>query len=270
MSRALHRSPFGKIIHTRSPEIEFVSPPLQIVSSRTNAPAKFLHPSTNPCSPISIEKIMAADQAPAIAPSSAARISAQAPARPNRLAVILAFLAIYLIWGSTYLAIRYAVATIPPLYTAGFRHLIASLILLVWCQVKGLRPTAAQLRASVIIGALFFLSGHGALHWAKKIVPSGLAALLIAIEPIFVFVLSEAADRRWRMNRTLLAGVALGLAGVALLFGKDILASAPGTTIGAIAILIGAISWSGGIVYSRRSHLSGNPLLLSTYSLLSR
>jgi drug/metabolite transporter (DMT)-like permease len=212
---------------------------------------------------------MAADQAPSVIPSSASRISLRAHAHANRLAVILAFLAIYLIWGSTYLAIRYAVATIPPLYTAGFRHLIASLILLVWCTVKGLKPTAAQLRASVIIGALFFLIGHGTVHWAEKIVPSGLTALLIAIEPIYVFVLSEAADRRWRMNRTLFAGVILGLAGVALLFGKGILQSAPGTTTGAIAILIGALSWSAGIVYSRRSHLSGNPLLLSTYSLLS-
>ncbi|MGA8222365.1 MAG: EamA family transporter [Candidatus Acidiferrales bacterium] len=212
---------------------------------------------------------MSADQAPALTPPAASRISAQAPARANRLAVVLAFLAIYLIWGSTYLAIRYAVATIPPLYTAGFRHLIASLILLAWCTLKGLRPTKAQLRASVVIGALFFLFGHGALHWAEQTFPSGLAALLIAIEPIFVFALSEAADRRWRMNRTLFAGVVLGLAGVALLFGKAILQSAPGMTTGAIAILVGALSWSAGIVYSRRSHLSGNPLLLSTYSLLS-
>jgi drug/metabolite transporter (DMT)-like permease len=218
---------------------------------------------------MTIEGIMSADQAPALSTPAAPGISAQAPVRANRLAVILAFLSIYLIWGSTYLAIRYAVATIPPLYTAGVRHLTAGLILLVWCAIKGLQPTAAQLRASVVIGALFFLIGHGTVHWAEKVVPSGLAALLIAIEPIFVFALSEAADRRWRMNRTLLAGVVLGLAGVALLFGKDILSSAPGMTIGAIAILIGAISWSGGIVYSRRSHLSGNPLLLSTYSLLS-
>src|SRR5271155_4929854 len=115
---------------------------------------------------------MAADQAPAIAPSSAARISAQAPARPNRLAVILAFLAIYLIWGSTYLAIRYAVATIPPLYTAGMRHLTAGLILLAWCAWKKLRPTWPQIRASVVIGALFFLVGHGSLHWAEQVVPS--------------------------------------------------------------------------------------------------
>lgn len=212
---------------------------------------------------------MAADQVPVVIEPAAAGISAHAHARTHRLTVIFAFLSIYLIWGSTYLAIRYAVATIPPLYTAGIRHLTAGLILLAWCARKRLRPTMAQLRASVVIGALFFLIGHGTVHWAEQIVPSGLAALLIAIEPIFVFALSEAADRRWRMNATLFAGVVLGLAGVALLFGKGILTSAPGMATGAIAILVGAISWSAGIVYSRRSHLSGHPLLLSALSLLS-
>ncbi|MGH9712029.1 MAG: EamA family transporter [Candidatus Acidiferrales bacterium] len=212
---------------------------------------------------------MSADQAPAVVPRAPARISTHASVRTHRVTVILAFLSIYLIWGSTYLAIRYAVATIPPLYTAGMRHLTAGLILLAWCAWKRLRPTAAQLRASAVIGALFFLIGHGTVHWAEKIIPSGIAALLIAVEPIFVFALSEAADRRWRMNATLFAGVVLGLAGVSLLFGKDLMLSAPGMVRGAIAILIGAFSWAGGIVYSRRSHLSGHPLLLSTLSLLS-
>lgn len=218
---------------------------------------------------MSIGEIMAADQAPAVVPPAAAGITAHTAARTHRVTVILSFVSIYFIWGSTYLAIRYAVATIPPLYTAGIRHLTAGLILLVWCARKRLRPTAAQLRASAVIGALFFLIGHGTVHWAEKIVPSGIAALLIAVEPIFVFALSEAADRRWRMNATLFVGVVLGLAGVALLFGKDLLLSAPGMVTGAVAILIGAISWSAGIVYSRRSHLSGHPLLLSTLSLIS-
>ena len=119
--------------------------------------------------------------------------------RLNRATVLFSFLSIYLIWGSTYLAIRYAVETIPPLYTAGLRHLLAGSILLVWCLAKGLRPTWAQVRASIVIGLFFFLIGHGTVHWAEKVVPSGLAALLVAIEPVFVFVLSELADRRWRI-----------------------------------------------------------------------
>ena len=194
---------------------------------------------------------------------------ARLDSRPNRLAVIAAFLALYLIWGSTYLAIRYAVETIPPLYTAGIRHLIAGSILLVWCIAKRLRPTAAQIRASIVIGAFFFLVGHGSLHWAEQHVPSGLASLLIAIEPIIVFAMTSIAARQWRWNATLLTGAFLGLAGVALLLGRSLLVATPGMAIGGIAILVGAISWSAGIVYSRRSKLSGSPLLLSALSLLS-
>ena len=192
-----------------------------------------------------------------------------AAAVPRRTGVVLAFLAIYLIWGSTYLAIWYAVAYIPPLYTAGFRHAIAGTILLAWALAKGQRPTWPQVRASVVIGFLFFLVGHGTLHWAETKIPTGLASLLIASEPIWVFMLACATEKRWRMNRLLFSGVALGLGGVALLMGRDVWAAGRDVFLGAMACLIGAISWSAGIIYSRRSHLSGSPLLLSALSLLT-
>lgn len=202
------------------------------------------------------------------APSEAlTAVSTKAPA--NRLFVILSFLSIYVIWGSTYLAIRYAVETIPPLYTAGIRHLTAGTILLVWALIKGLRPTLPQLRASVVIGFFFFLVGHGLLHWAERTVPSGLASLLIAIEPIMVFLLSSAAARSWRLNGMLLAGILLGLFGVGMLLRGTGVEAARGTTLGSVMILVSAFSWSVGIIYSRRSHLSGSPLLLSALSLLS-
>src|SRR6266699_1436112 len=194
-----------------------------------------------------------------------------AAARPrlNRATVILAFLSIYLIWGSTYLAIRYAVETIPPLYTAGLRHLTAGTILLAWCLAKRLRPTWAQIRASIIIGVFFFLIGHGTLHWAEQKVPSGLASLIIASEPIWVFLLTAIAARQWRWNASLLAGIFLGFGGVGLLMGRSALNSGPGVFVGSLAVVLGAFGWSVGIVYSRRSHLSGHPLLLSALSLLA-
>src|SRR5438552_2695727 len=194
-----------------------------------------------------------------------------ASARPrlNRAAVILAFLSIYRFWGSTYLAIRYAVETIPPLYTAGLRHLTAGSILLAWCLAKRLRPTWSQVRASLIIGFFFFLIGHGTLHWAEQKVPSGLASLLIASEPLWVFLLFAIAAKRWRSNATLLAGLVLGFGGVGLLMGRSALTAGPGVFLGSLAILVGAVSWSVGIVYSRQSHLSGHPLLLTTLSLLA-
>jgi len=189
----------------------------------------------------------------------------------GRVRVVLSFLALYLIWGSTYLAIRYAVETIPPLVTVGIRHTIAGSILLAWALAKGQRPTWAQLRASAVIGFFFFLIGHGSLHWAEQYVPSGTASLLIAIEPIIVFLMSSAAARVWRLNGLLLAGILLGLTGVGFLMqgkGSGLQAGERGA-FGPFAVLLGAVSWSYGIIYSRRLKLSGSPLLLSALSLLA-
>jgi drug/metabolite transporter (DMT)-like permease len=212
---------------------------------------------------------MTANQGPIVIESASSPVPTPSVARSHRLTVVFSFFSIYLIWGSTYLAIRYVVETIPPLYTAGFRHLIAGTILLIWCSARRLRPTWAQIRASIVIGTFFFLIGHGTLHWAEQKVPSGLASLLIASEPIWVFLLSSIAARQWHLNATLLAGILLGIGGVGLLMGRSALNSGPGVFVGSLAIVLGALSWSVGIVYSRRSHLSGHPLLLSALSLLA-
>jgi len=106
--------------------------------------------------------------------------SALPAARPGRIEAILAFLAIYVIWGSTFLAIRYAVESIPPLFTAATRHLLAGSILLAWALWKGERPTRQGWRAGLVLGFLFFFVSHGLLHWAELKVPSGVAALVIA------------------------------------------------------------------------------------------
>jgi drug/metabolite transporter (DMT)-like permease len=188
--------------------------------------------------------------------------------RSNRMLVVLAFLAIYLVWGSTYLAIRYAIETIPPLFTAGFRHLIAGSFLLAWGLAQGRRPTFAQWRASLVIGFLFFLIGHGTLHWAEQTVPSGIAALLIATEPIFVALLIAVTATKRMPDKNIIAGLVLGLVGVAVLIKPD-LAHPHGSVLGTLAVLLGSLSWSAGIVYSRRSHLAGDPLMMSTLSLLS-
>jgi drug/metabolite transporter (DMT)-like permease len=100
-------------------------------------------------------------------------------------------------------------------------------------------------------------------------VPSGLASLLVATEPIFVFILSAAVAKQWHWNGWLLAGICLGFGGVGLLVGRSALTPGSGMFLGSLAILLGALSWSVGVVYSRKSHLSGHPLLLSALSLLS-
>ena len=95
-----------------------------------------------------------------------------ATSRRERLLLLLSFASIYIIWGSTYLAIRFAVESIPPLVVAGLRHLTAGSVLLAWALTRGYRPTMREVRSCLVLGALFFLIGHGTLHWAETLVPS--------------------------------------------------------------------------------------------------
>ena len=181
---------------------------------------------------------------------------------------MLAFFTIYVVWGSTYLAIRYAIETIPPLLTAGFRHLVAGSILLAWGLTRGRRPTFAQWRASLVLGFLFFLAGHGSLHWAQQTVPSGIAAVLIATEPIFLALLIALVTTKRIPDKSTMAGLVLGLVGVAVLIKPDP-AHPHGSLIGTLVILVSSLSWSSGVFVSRRSRLTGDPLMMTTLSLLS-
>jgi drug/metabolite transporter (DMT)-like permease len=189
--------------------------------------------------------------------------------RPSLLLFIGSLAAIHLVWGSTYLAIRYAIETIPPLFTAATRHLVAGTALYLWMRSRGERPTREQGRSAIVLGALYFLIGHGGLHWAERVVPSGLAAVLIAIEPIFIALLASAFLGAGRPRRITWAGFVLGVAGVALLVQGDSSAARPGYALGAIAILVSALSWSLGVVYSRRAILPKNPILTSAMAMMS-
>jgi drug/metabolite transporter (DMT)-like permease len=189
------------------------------------------------------------------------------PTGQNRLLALLAFACIYFIWGSTYLAIRYAVETIPPLFVAGVRHLIAGGLLFGWCWWRGLRPVRRQWFASIVLGGLFFLIGHGTLHWAQQTLPSGVAAFLIATEPIFVAIILT-ATRRTRITPTLLIGLLLGLFGVALIVGADVQMGGS-QMLSSLAVLIGTASWSIGMVYSRSAALHPDDSMAAAMSLLA-
>jgi len=187
--------------------------------------------------------------------------------RENRLLVVVAFACIYVIWGSTYLAIRYAVETIPPLFVASFRHLIAGALLFGWCWRRGLRPVRQQWFASIVLGVLFFLIGHGTLHWAQQTLPSGMAAILVATEPIFVAIIVMITGRT-RITLSLLMGVLLGLGGVALIFGADV-RTGRSEMLNSLVVLIGAASWSIGMVYSRRAAVHPDSRMAAGMSLLA-
>lgn len=179
--------------------------------------------------------------------------------RPATLALVLAFFAIYVVWGSTYLAIRFAVESIPPLVVAGLRHSVSGLVLFAWAMIRGYRPTWREWKASVVLGTLYFAVGHGSLHWAETIVPSGLAALLVGTEPIWIALMAALVSREERLTGKTIFGLLLGIAGVALLM-RDEAAGGQRLIVGSIAILIGAGSWALGVIYSRKPTLPTDPV----------
>src|ERR1700676_3409969 len=184
--------------------------------------------------------------------------SATARTRTYSIQLALAFAAIYLVWGSTYLAIRYAVETIPPLVTAGIRHSIAGAILLAWAYARGFRPTRAHWISGLIVGALFFFIGHGSLHWAEQYVGSGLAALLLATEPMFILVLAWSMGQQ-RISRLSALGLGLGALGVAVLTGAEL--TVKGSSLLALmAVLVGSFAWSAGVVISPKLNLPSDAL----------
>jgi drug/metabolite transporter (DMT)-like permease len=157
-----------------------------------------------------------------------------------------AYAATWVIWGSTYLAIRTAVAVVPPFLLAGVRSVVAGAILVGWGLAQGdERPRRGQVVAALLTGAMFFLVGHGGLFWAEQRVASGPAALMIATEHFWVLLagsllgIISATWRAW-------AGVAIGLAGVGLLVGSGTGAIDP---LGAAVLVVSAAAWGLGTLY---------------------
>ena len=181
--------------------------------------------------------------------------------------LLLAFFSIYVVWGSTYLAIRLAVETIPPLATAGVRHLTAGLILYVWARGWRARVTWIEWRSSIVVAVLFFLIGHGTLHWAEQTVPSGIAALLVATEPLWIAILMT-GDQASRWSPRVIGGLAAGLIGVALLVPQEAFATGSSQLVGGGAILLGAMSWAFGVRYSANAPLPKDPFVRAATTLL--
>lgn len=172
---------------------------------------------------------------------------------PSTTALVLAFGAIYLIWGSTYLAIRFAVETLPPFLMLFARFFTAGIVMYGWLRVRGApRPTARQWGGAATIGGLLLLGGTGAVGWAEQWIPSGLAALIVAIVPVWMVVLEWLGPDRRRPTGAVVVGLVLGLAGVALLVGPVELEGAGRTLfIGSVVVVFGTMSWAVGSVFGR-------------------
>ena len=189
--------------------------------------------------------------------------------REQRLRLLAAFAAVYLIWGSTYLAIRYAVATIPPYLMAGTRFASAGLILLVVSRMRGATwPTPRQWGVAFISGTLLLAGGIGSVSWAEQRVPSGLAALVAGAVPLVTVIVDWLRPGGSRPDGLTVVGLVAGFAGVVLLINPGANDAARFAPAGAGILVVAVLSWACGTVFSRHVHGAPSPLMGAGASML--
>ena len=181
-----------------------------------------------------------------------------------------ALVTVYVLWGSTYLAIRIAVHTMPPLLMAGVRFAIAGVLLCAWrlplAARAGTLPTRAHWRRTLVIGIALLLGGNGGVALAETTVPSGLTALVVSVVPLWMALIDGLFYRR-RLPAATYAGLVLGFGGVALLIGLP--GSGPVSPVGAAVLVAASLSWAAGSLYSRGASLPEDSLLTTGMEMLT-
>ena len=197
-------------------------------------------------------------------------------ARQKSILIIAAFLAIYVFWGSTYLAIKYAIESMPPFLMAASRFLIAGTILFIWGRLSKdyERPTFTHWRTTAIAGTLLLLGGNGGVVLAERYIPSSLAALLIATEPFWIVILSWLWLKGKRPNWKVVLGLVIGFAGVWLLISGNIkdgggLGLGSDQLLGAVAMIVASVSWAMGSIYGLRASVPKSSLLTAGMQMMS-
>lgn len=184
---------------------------------------------------------------------------------PARWKLWGAFAALYVLWGSNFLAIRYAAESMPPFLMMAVRCLIAGAVLSGWAWLRdGARPRAGQWRSAAAVGALLFLGCHGLLAWAEQTIPSGVAALVMATTPVWLALLDWAANGNRPTSRAVV-GLGLGLLGLVFL----VRPGGAGASIALPVLVLSAFSWAAGSILSRRLDLPGSLVLASGLQLLT-
>src|SRR3989475_8408151 len=188
--------------------------------------------------------------------------AAHTPARVTTL-VLVAFGAVYLVWGSTYLAIRIGVESFPPLLLAGFRHLTVGLLLYpILRRTTGIKPTAANWRAAVVTGALLQFAGNGGVSWAEQTVPSGITALLVATVSLWLVIVDWLRPGGVRPVPRVVMGLLMGFAGLALLIEPAHLGGSERVDPrGAAVLVVASLAWACGSLYSKHGGMPSSPML---------
>jgi drug/metabolite transporter (DMT)-like permease len=189
-----------------------------------------------------------------------------------KLRIGIALLTIYIIWGSTYLAIRFAVETIPPFLMAATRFLIPGLLLVGWRLLSGDPfPSRRQWASAAIIGLLLLLGGNGLVSWSERRIDSGIAALLVGTVPIWMVLVDSLFVNRRAPHWLGLAGLLTGFLGIVLLVGPDDLLRGAShyDLLGIGAVTLGALLWSIGSVYSQKAYLPRSPLMGTGMEMLA-
>ncbi|MDP2778513.1 MAG: EamA family transporter [Anaerolineales bacterium] len=189
----------------------------------------------------------------------------------------LALIALYIVWGSTYLGIKVAIETIPPFFHAGIRFLISGIILVVWQRAAGQSmPTRRQWMSIAIIGTLLLLGGNGLVAWAEQFIPSGIAALIIGSSPMFLVLAEALRPGGVKPNWQAIVGLFIGFTGIFILIGPSEISGS--TTkinpFGVAALLSAAVFWTIGSIYSKTADLpkaslmsTGAQMLMGSVSL---
>lgn len=187
----------------------------------------------------------------------------------ERWLIIAAFAAVYIIWGSTYLFNYWAIATIPPFWMSGSRFLTAGAILYIWGSWRGEPlPTLREWRNSAIIGVLFLTIGTGAIVWALQWIDTGMAALLVAIDPLLImFLLWWLFDQRLRWQG--ITGALIGIAGMAILVGQPQFANTRESRWGLAAIAVALVAWAFASIFVSRIKLPDSRLRRSAMQMLA-
>jgi drug/metabolite transporter (DMT)-like permease len=190
--------------------------------------------------------------------------------RASLPAIWSALIAVYLIWGSTYLAIRYAVETTPPFLMAGARFIISGGFLYLLRRASGDPvPKLVEWRNAVIIGIFLLVGGNGGVVWAEQFVPSGLAALLVATVPLWMVLMDAFRPNGQRPSLRAASGILIGFAGVILLIGATARYENTANLAGAAALVLASLFWAMGSLYGRSAALPPSPLLGTGMEMLS-